>query len=188
MHTSTIGRTIPEVCQALYQCLKSEYLRLCITKEEWKRIAKKTAERSQFPNCFGAADGKHIPILHPKNSGSDYYNYERFFSIVLLAIVNYDYRFLYVDVSCQGRTSNGSMYYNSTFYKAFENGSLNFSDPMPLPGSDDPQWIFDQCNEVIPYVLVADDAFHLERHCMKPLAHFPTLVTTKVFSNTGYPE
>ena len=63
MHTSTIGGIIPEVCQAIYHCLKSEYLRLPNTKE-WKRIAQKTAERWQFPNCFGAADGKHTDIAY----------------------------------------------------------------------------------------------------------------------------
>ena len=63
MHTSTIGGIVPEVCQAVYHCLKSEYLRLPNTKEEWKRIAQKTAECWQFPNSFGAADVKHISIL-----------------------------------------------------------------------------------------------------------------------------
>ena len=86
---------------------------------------------------------------------------------MLLAIVDYDYKFLYVDAGCQGRISDGGAYCNSTFYKALENASLNSPDPVPLPGSDDPQWMFDQCNEPIPYVLVADDAFPLGRHCMK---------------------
>ena len=81
MHTSAIDGIIPEVCQALYHCLKSEYLWL----QKWKGIAQKTAEGWQFPNWFGAVDGKHIRILHPKNSGSDYYNYKGFFTIVLLA-------------------------------------------------------------------------------------------------------
>ena len=168
MHTSTIGGTIPEVYQALYNCLKSEYLRLPYTKEERKIIDQKTAERWQFPNCFGAVDGKHKPILHPKNSGSDYYNCKVFSSIVLLAIVDYDYRFVYVAAGCQGRISDRGVYRNPTFYKALENRSLNLPDPVLLPGSDDPQWMFDQCNEPIPYVLVANDAFPLGRHCMKP--------------------
>ena len=34
MHTSTIGGIISEVCQALYHCLKSEYLRLPNTKKD----------------------------------------------------------------------------------------------------------------------------------------------------------
>ena len=162
MHTSTIGGIIPEVCQALYHYLKSEYLWLPNTKEEWKRIAQKTGERWEFPNYFGAADGRYIPMLHPKNSGSYYYNYKGFFSIVLLAIVDHDYKFLYVDVGCQGRITVGGVYRNSTSYKALENGSLNLPDPVLLLGSDDPQWMFDQCNEPIPYVLVTDDAFPLE--------------------------
>ena len=168
MHQSTISGIIPEVCQAIYQCLKSEYLRVPNTKEEWKVIAEKTVERWQFPNCFGAADGKHIPILHPKNSGSDYYNYKGFFSIVLLAIVDYDYKFLFVDVGCQGRISDGGVYRNSAFYKALENESLNLPDPVPLPKSKDPRLMFNQSNEPIPYVFVGDDAFPLGKHCMKP--------------------
>ena len=40
MHISTIGGIISEVCQALYHCLKSEYLRLPNTKGEFKRIQK----------------------------------------------------------------------------------------------------------------------------------------------------
>ena len=70
-------------------------------------------------------------------------------------------------MGCQGRISDEGLYRNSTFYKGLENGPLNLPDPVPLPGSDDPQWMFDQCNEPIPYVLVADDAFPLGRHCMK---------------------
>ena len=75
-------------------------------------------------------------------------------------------------MGCQGRISDGGVYRNSTFYKALENGSFNLPDLLPLPGSDDPQWMFDKCNESIPYVLVADDAFPLGRHCMKPFPQF----------------
>ena len=58
------------------------------TKEEWEYINDQTKTRWQFPNCFAAADGKHIGIICPKESGSQFYNYKGFFSIVLLAFVD----------------------------------------------------------------------------------------------------
>ena len=42
-----------------------------------------------------------------KNKGSDYCNHKAFFSIVILAIVDYDHKFLYVDVGCQDCISDG---------------------------------------------------------------------------------
>ena len=90
-----------EVCNTIYSCLKEEYLKILQKKEDWKPIAEKTQKRWQFHNCIGAVDGKHISILHPKDSGSDFYNYKGFFSIVMLAIFDYDYKFLFVDAGCR---------------------------------------------------------------------------------------
>ena len=39
-------------------------MKLPSSLQEWKAIAD---EGYNFPNCFGAADGKHIAILKPKH-------------------------------------------------------------------------------------------------------------------------
>ena len=137
------------------------------TEQEWENIALKTAQRWQYPNCIGSCDGKHIGIMHPKNSGSDFFNYKSFFSIVLLALVDYDYNFIYVDVGCQGRISDGGVYRNSSLCQAMSDGSLNLPQPRPLPTF----YQTDDCvQDELPFVFVGDDAFPLNANIMKPYA------------------
>ena len=43
---------------------------------------------------MGTLDGKHIAIKCPKNGGSLYYSYKGFRSIVLMKLVDADYKFI----------------------------------------------------------------------------------------------
>ena len=52
---------------------------------------------------------------------------------MLLAFVDYDYKFLIAEVGCQGRISDGGVFRNSAFNLALSNNSLNLQDPKPLP-------------------------------------------------------
>lgn len=167
VHSSTIAKFIPVVCQQIYDILKDEFLHLPTTQEEWENIAFQTEQTWQFPNCIAAADGKHIAIIHPKASGSEFFNYKGFFSIVLLAIVDFDYRFLFVDVGCQGRISDGGVYRNSFFYRATQENLIGLPADRPLPVSNNPYYN-GQETEAVPYVFVGDDAFPLGKHCLKP--------------------
>ena len=139
-----------------------------LAKEEWEYIIDQTNSRWQFPNCYAAADGKHIGIICSKNWGSQFYNYKGFFSIMLLAFVDYDYKFLIAEVGYQGRISDGGVFINSAFNLALSNNSLNLSDPKPLPATNDPFWVTAGEAKKIPIVFVVDDAFPLTKHCMKP--------------------
>jgi len=62
--------------------------------EDWLRTADEFYERTNFPNCLGAVDGKH--------SGSPFFSYMNFFSTVLMAVVDSDYCFVSIDVGAYG--------------------------------------------------------------------------------------
>lgn len=155
---TTISRIIPEVCQALFDELKQDYLKIPATSDEWEKEAQSFDEIWNFPHCIGALDGKHIVMKAPSNSGSLYFNYKGTNSIVLMALVGADYKFLYVDVGCNGRISDGGVFANCSLSTALENNTLNIPQPKPL---------HDQSNSV-PFVIVADDAFPLKPYLLKP--------------------
>ena len=138
-------------------------------EEDWQELINMTKERWQFQNCFAAADGKHISLRYPPGSGSDFYNYKGFYSVVLLAFVDFDYKLLFAEVGCQGRISDGGAYRSSQFFKALNQQQLGLPPPQPLPRSNDDFW-FGEDSDCLPVVFVADDAFPLGVHCMKPFS------------------
>ncbi|KAK0146186.1 Protein ANTAGONIST OF LIKE HETEROCHROMATIN PROTEIN 1 [Merluccius polli] len=95
--TATVGRIVPEVAEAIFECLVEEFMPQP-TNEDWKSIAEGFQHRWNFPNCLGAIDGKHVVIQAPPNSSSYFYNYKGTFSIVLFAVVDAYYRFRVIDV------------------------------------------------------------------------------------------
>nr|CAI5840113.1 unnamed protein product [Callosobruchus analis] len=83
----------------------------------------------QFENCLRAMDGKHILIKKPSNSGSYYFNYKGTFSVVLFAIVNANYKFLYVHTGTNGRVSDGGIWNNTGICKRLKANKLNIPNP-----------------------------------------------------------
>lgn len=66
-------------------------LQVPTTADEWRKIADSFYDQW---NCIGAMDGKHIVIMPPPNSSSYYFNCKHTLSIVLLAIVDADFKFV----------------------------------------------------------------------------------------------
>ena len=128
------------------------------TQQAWKTIADEFEEKWNFPNCIGAIDGKHVTVKCPSGSGSAFYNYKNQFSIILLAIVDADYNFLFVDVGTNGRANDSGVFGRSAISTLLENGELNIPPPQPLPGRQ----------RDIPFVIVGDDAFPLKNYLVKP--------------------
>jgi len=125
--------------------------------EEWLQISKEYEEKWNFPHCVGAVDGKHCMLQAPINSGSDFFNYKQYFSIVLMGVADADYCFLFADVGCQGRISDGGVFKNSRLWKDIQNNGLHLPNEDNLPNRQ----------MKVPYVFVGDDAFSLQENLMK---------------------
>ena len=99
---STIFKFLPEVCRAIQDEFTREYLRCPTTPDEWKELEREFRIRSNVPHALGALDGKHVALKKPKNTGALYHNYNGFFFIVMLALVDGQYKFRWVDVGTAG--------------------------------------------------------------------------------------
>lgn len=131
------------------------------TKEELKQVATKFMRYCNFPRCCGALDGKHFPIKWPPNTGAEFYCYKNFYSIAMLALVDADYCFLYVDIGANGRAGDAAIFRHSTLKATLDNNLQN----MP------PE-----------HVILGDDAFPLKTYLMKRYPDNTRCTKQKVFN------
>ena len=132
-------------------------------------MAKEFQSRWNFPNCGGAIDGKHVRIVPPPRSGSQFFNYKGFNSIVLMAVVSAQYEFLFVDVGMNGRMSDGGAFRQTEFALRLQEEDLS------LPPDD-------QNLEGLPFVFLADEAFALGPHLMRPYPQRTLTPERRVFN------
>ncbi|XDV25635.1 hypothetical protein PO909_029521 [Leuciscus waleckii] len=143
---STVGKIVRETCDQIWLQLKDTYMPTP-TEDIWKHTAMRFNEKWNFPKCIGALDGKYV-------------NYKGTFSIVLLALVDADYRFLAIDVGSYGGNSDGGIFADSALGRALQRGTLNVPPPLELPSAPE----FGKVNHVI----VADEAFSMKPYLLRP--------------------
>ena len=112
-----------------------------------------------MPHCIGAIDGKHITIECPANSGSLYYNYKGFFSLVLLAICDAKYTFTLIDIGSYRSNNDSGILAKSLIGKKFDDIKMNLPSVEDLAGfSRNPP----------NYFLVGDEIFPLKAWRLRP--------------------
>ena len=107
---NTISKIIPETCDAIVLELLDEVMHCPNSPEEWKEVADKFSKRWNFHNTIGAIDGKCVALRCPPSAGSLYYNYKGFHSVILLALSDAEYKFLFTDVGANGNCSDSTIF------------------------------------------------------------------------------
>ncbi len=156
----SVAIIIPEVCTAIHQELADEVIKFPEDEDGWREVAAKFERKWNVPHAIGALDGKHIRIRKPPQSGSKYYNYKNFYSVVLMALVDADYCFMFTDVGGVGHQSDMQLFNNSALKKGLDDGLMRLPPPDSMTNDNQP----------MPYFILGDDAFALRDYLMKPFS------------------
>ncbi|XP_012554397.2 uncharacterized protein LOC105843500 isoform X3 [Hydra vulgaris] len=152
---STANLIVHEFINAVNDILLLKYVKFPLSVENLNKHSRDFEAILGFPQCVGAVDGCHIPISAPKDQATSYYNYKGWYSIVLFAVVDSRYRFIYTSVGSPGRNNDSYILQNSFLKEILESN------------------LFDKCckelgDSLVPLCLIGDSAFPLTRHLLKP--------------------
>ncbi|KAI8493838.1 hypothetical protein Bbelb_281850 [Branchiostoma belcheri] len=169
---NTISKFVPQVCRAITKEYAQEAFDTPSTPDQWRQVAQGFQTRWNFPHVCGAIDGKHVAIKRPRKSGSLYYNYKGYFSLVILALVDSNYKVLWASVGSPGSDSDCGVFNRSNLQLSLSEGTMGFPDPEPIPNDDIDTG----------YFLIGDDAFPLRTFLLKPYSQRYLDVEARVFN------
>ena len=114
--TSTEKQIIPDVCDVIWEALSQTEM-AAPTLKKWQENG--FGKHWNFPNCMGMIDSKYVVIQNPAKEGSLYYNYKGSFSLNLMALVDHEYKFTFVEIGDYGSNSDSSVFKFSPFSQEF---------------------------------------------------------------------
>jgi len=119
----------------------------------------KFGEEWQFANAFAAVDGSHLPIKCPNGgaqSMKQYFNFKGFYSVVLMALVDAEYRFIWASVGAPGNTHDSTLLQSTQLWRQIVGGEK-------VPN------VVQKIGDVeVPPLILGDGAFPLRTFMMKP--------------------
>ena len=109
MSKSTVCVVTKQVCSSIVECLLPKYVKIPIGAALMEDIEGFKSNHG-FPQCVGAVDGTHIPIISPKECPADYYNRKGWHSVILQGTIDHTGRFIDVYVGWPGRVHDARVF------------------------------------------------------------------------------
>jgi len=66
-----VREIVRDTCDAIRECMKLAYMS-ARDRNDWISTADEFNERTNFPNCIGAVDGKNIRMRKPNEIGTQF--------------------------------------------------------------------------------------------------------------------
>ena len=157
---ATVSSIVLEVWQVLVDYLRTESMSSNMPKsqEDFQGKILDMEELWQFPCCWVALDGCHIPIKCPPGgleACKEYHNFKNFYSTVLMAVVDSHYRSVWGSCGYPGNSHDAIIFRSTNLWNSIQDGLL------PNVGK--------AVGEVnVPPLIIADSAFRLRTWFMKP--------------------
>lgn len=140
------------------------------TEVEWKHIAHNFEQKWQFNKCLGIVGGKNVMITNKKNSSLSSASAETsntndnqtasLSNAILMAIVNDNFEFIYVNVSGKSRSNDSGIWESSDFNSRLQSNTLNIPKDYNVHGT----------KYKLPYVFIGDKSFPLRNNLLRPFA------------------
>ena len=136
--------------------------------EDFKNKILDMNELWQFSFCWSAIDGCNIPISCPPAAArKEYHNFKNFYSVVPMALVDSDYRFIWVSCGFPGNSHDSIILQSTQLWEDIT--EINF---VPSIGQ----------NVIIQPLILGDSAFPLCLWMMKPYTDATLTVQERYFN------
>ena len=161
---STVCTITKEVSQAIIDFLWNESVTKYMpqSEQQFRNKIVDMEEMWQFPCCWAAIDGCHIPIKCPpggQEACKEYHNFKNFYSVVLMAMVDSHYRFIWGSCGYPGNSHDSIIFQSTDLWSKIQKGNY-LPQIAKKVGSQD-----------VPPLVVGDSAFPFTSWLMKPFTN-----------------
>ncbi|XP_016418989.1 putative nuclease HARBI1 [Sinocyclocheilus rhinocerous] len=152
---STACDCVKDFCSSVENILLPEVITIP-QAEKLKELSLNFEQRWGLPQCVGAIDGSHIPILAPQEYHTEYFNRKRWYSIVLQAVVDAKGLFWNVFAGLPGSLHDARVLRLSALWELAERRHLFAQQYRNINGQD------------VGFYILGDAAYPLTSWLMKP--------------------
>uniref|UniRef100_A0A9J8D6B2 DDE Tnp4 domain-containing protein n=1 Tax=Cyprinus carpio carpio TaxID=630221 RepID=A0A9J8D6B2_CYPCA len=167
---STVCSIVHEFCEAVRRVLMPHYIKLP-KGDALQEVIEGFQQRWGFPQCGGAIDGSHIPIIAPEDNHAEYFNRKGWHSVLLQGVVDHRFCFTNIYAGWPGSVHDARVLRNSHVYSLAERGELFPPDTEEIMGVQ------------VPIMLLGDPAYPLRSWLLKGYCDTGTLTAEQKYFN-----